>query len=190
MTDIERAKVFLRTHHFVLCRGGALLASDDSGISPMLDLIQMETDLRGSAVADKIVGRAVAMLFSKAGICEVYGEVMSRGAQQFLASRGIPHTYGTLVDAIRNRAGDGICPMEETVAGCISEEMAYPALWEKRERLRGGHDETSAFIRIGVCPGCPVGCIVEVSLVAGQAVGIAGNGCPRGVFEAQTWAKM
>ena len=139
MTDIEIAKELLARPGMtcVLCRGDAVYTSEKTGIAPMLGFLADGTELAGFSAADKIVGKAAAMLFVRAGVREVYGEVMSRAALPVLEKYGIPASFGTLTDSISNRAGNGICPMEETVAGIDSPAEAEAALRAKLARLRG-----------------------------------------------------
>ncbi len=138
MRDMERAKALLDTHTCVLCNGDAVYASQKTGISPMLDWLSDGADLRGCSAADKIVGKAAALLFVLAGVREVYGEIMSKAGLGVLRAHGIPCAYGTLTPYIINRRGDGMCPMEETVLTIDDPTAALDALLKKRETLRNG----------------------------------------------------
>ncbi len=118
MTDIEKARKALGTEQgntIALCRGEALHTSSKKGIAPMLSFIEDGVELRGFSVADMVVGRAAAMLFVKAGVCEVYAKVISKPAKRVLDTFGIPLEYGELVENIINRTGTDICPMERSV---------------------------------------------------------------------------
>ena len=123
----------------VLKRGDELLLSQQSGIRPMLDWIGEGRDLQGFDAADKIVGKAAAMLFVKAGIRAVYAAVLSRPGKEYLERHGIAVTYDTLTERIINRRGDGLCPMEETVLHIHAAEEGYAALVKKAEELRRNH---------------------------------------------------
>lgn len=138
MTDIEKAKELLRRPDMtcVLCRGDTVYTSERSGIAPMLGFLSDGIPLDGFSAADKIIGRAAAMLFVRAGVSEVYGEVMSRAALPVLGRYGIRASFGSLTDSITNRAGDGICPMEATVAEIESPVEAEAALRERLSQLR------------------------------------------------------
>ncbi len=138
MTDIELAKAHLDGHSICLCRDGEYFTDDGRGISPMIRLIEEGRDLHGYAVADIIVGKAAAMLFIKAGIHEVYGEVMSRAGYDCLQQHDIPCAYGKLTEKIINRKGDGICPMEQTVALIDDPEEGTIALQQRMMELRKG----------------------------------------------------
>lgn len=138
MTDIEIAKANLDGHSICLCRDGRFFTNDGRGISPMIRFMEEGRDLRGYAVADIIVGKAAAMLFIKAGIREVYGEVMSRAGYDLLQHHAIHCAYATLTEKIINRKGDGICPMEQTVARIDDPEEGYIALKKRLSELRKG----------------------------------------------------
>lgn len=110
--------------------------SEKTGIQPMMDWISEQVDLRGFHIADRIVGKAAAMLFVKAGIASVYAEVLSVPAKTYLESHGIPVTFQTLTQRIINRNGNGICPMEETVLHIEDAEEGYLALQQKLSELQ------------------------------------------------------
>lgn len=120
----------------VLKKGDSILSSEKTGIAPILQWIGDGLDLSGYEAADKIVGKAAAMLFAKAGVKEVYGEVMSEPARLFLKAKGIPYFYSTLTDKIINRTGNDMCPMEKTVLHMDDVEEAYAALQKTLSKLQ------------------------------------------------------
>lgn len=136
MNDVALAKSNLAGHSIALCKKGKLLTSDGRGVSPMIDFLQDGIDLSGYSVADKIVGKAAAMLFVKAGIKEVYAEILSVSGKNFLEEHGIYVGYETLAEKIINRTGDDICPMEKTVADIIDPEEGYEAIRNKLKEMR------------------------------------------------------
>jgi len=138
MTSIERAKKILKDggYTIVLCNGDELYTSSERGVKPMLDFIDSKTDLRGFCVADKVVGKAAAMLFYHAGIVEVHTDVISEPAADYLGAKGITFTYNNLVKNIINRKGDGICPMEEVTADITDTDEAILAIKKRLAELR------------------------------------------------------
>lgn len=140
MTDIEIAKARLEGHSICLCKDGKWFTDDGRGISPMLRFLSQGCDLSGYAVADLIIGKAAAMLFVKAGIREAYGKVMSQAGYDFLQKYSIPCSYGVLTEKIINRKGDGVCPMEQTVASLDDPEEGFHALKERLSELRKGEN--------------------------------------------------
>ena len=106
--------------------------SFESGIRPVIDRLNEDIYyFRGLSVADKIVGKASAMLFSLSGVKEVYAAVLSQSGKEILDKYGIDYEYGKLVDYIVNRKGDGMCPMEMTVKDIDDLKEAYEALNRK-----------------------------------------------------------
>lgn len=138
MTDIEIAKAKLNGHSICLCKDGEWFTDNGRGISPMMRFLGEGRYLNGYSVADVIVGKAAAMLFVKAGIREVYGEVMSEAGYRYLQEHHIPCAYGTLTDKIINRKGDGICPMELAVTQLDDPEEGYIALKDRLAQLQKG----------------------------------------------------
>lgn len=137
MTDLERAKELLTgTATCVLVKGDTVYSSRKSGIAPMLDYLGAGVPLHGFSAADRIVGKAAAMLFVRAGISAVYGEVMSKAGAEFLKAHGVGCSYGTLTEIIINRIGTGMCPMEQTVREIDDYHRAFGALSAKRAFLR------------------------------------------------------
>ncbi len=146
LTDFSRAKNALASGEYtcVLCRGDSLLTATARGVSPMLDWLDEGLDLRGYCGADKVVGKAAALLFVLGGIVAVYADVMSRSAISVLERHGIFYEYGIITDAIINRAGTGPCPMERTVEAIDDPAQAREAVVETRRRLRMGISSPAA----------------------------------------------
>ena len=90
--------------------GRTMYASRESGIRPLLEIIRQGTDVSGGDAADRIVGKAAALLYARMGVARVKAVVMSRSGLSVLESRGIPAQYQTLTDAIVNRRGTAPAP--------------------------------------------------------------------------------
>lgn len=135
--DIDIARSALKGHvRCARCRGGELILSEERGIRPMIDWLEADPEiLRGASVADKVVGRAAAMLMVYGGVTEVYTNLISIRALELLREYGIPCTYVNTCDAVSNRRGDGICPMERTVAPVKDPAEAYEKLKEKLKEM-------------------------------------------------------
>ena len=112
-------KLALNGHTCVVRRlGGELLTSDEHGILPPLRWLREGSDvLRGAQVADKVIGKAAALLFAYGSVRSVWAARMSEAARDFLQAAGIIIDYDELVPAILNRDGTGLCPMEQRVIG-------------------------------------------------------------------------
>ena len=110
--------------------------SKDKGIAPILKLINADENLENFSLADRIVGKAVAMLVVYSKIREVYAEVLSKKGEEVLKKHNIKYSYKTLTENIINRKGDDICPMEKTVSKIFDATLAYHALKKKVEELK------------------------------------------------------
>ena len=105
---------------------GTTLTSNDPGIKPpMRWLRENPVLLQNADVADKVIGLAAAMLFAHGGVKAVWGGIMSKAALAFLQQQGIGAEYGQLVPQIMNRAGDGLCPMEQRALACETAAEAF-----------------------------------------------------------------
>lgn len=137
---LQRAISLLdRGYTCVICDHDRVLTSRKTGIAPLLERWEAGEPLNGVSVADRIVGKAAAMLLLLMGASEVYGSVMSEPARELLTAAGVGVSYGTLVPGIVNRTGDGPCPMEQTVAALTDPAEAPAALRQKLDALRRSH---------------------------------------------------
>lgn len=114
----------------VVMRDGLIVRqASGKGVKPILGFWENEPKvLSGAQVADKIIGKAAAMLLTLADVQYIYGEVMSVAARAYLQRCGIAFSYGRCIDVISNRAGNGICPLEQSVADIEDPEEAYLVL--------------------------------------------------------------
>lgn len=128
--DLENAKALLLqdSDTCVLCRGTLTLRSRERGIAPLLTFLDSGEDTCGFSAADRVVGKAAAMLYCLLGVRRVYGRVMSVGAVKLLRKNGVEAYWDTLTEAIRNRAGTGLCPMEAATQTIDEPEDALPIL--------------------------------------------------------------
>ena len=92
--------------------GEALYTDKRHGVAPLLALYDSGASLAGGVAADRVVGRAAAYLYCLLGVAEVYALVISEMALEVLEAGGVRVRYDCLVPAIKNRTGDGFCPME------------------------------------------------------------------------------
>ena len=137
MSDIEKAKEKLaKDTTCVLVKEDKIILSKDKGIAPILKLINAGKNLENFSLADRIVGKAVAMLVVYSKIREVYAEVLSEKGEEVLKKHNIKYSYKTLTENIINRKGDDICPMEKTVSKIYDATLAYHALKKKVEELK------------------------------------------------------
>ncbi|MGI6270447.1 MAG: DUF1893 domain-containing protein [Candidatus Howiella sp.] len=114
--NLQKAKAILDEGDatcVILPAGGDAVCLSERGIAPLVHILRTSPELlRGAASADRVVGKAAAMLFAYGGVREVYAAVLSEPAAGFLDSCGILYGFEKRVPYIVNRAGDGMCPME------------------------------------------------------------------------------
>ena len=132
MKDVLKAKeLLIDDKTLVFVKGNDIVDSTLSGIKPLINFLNEGKDLSGYSLADKIVGKAQAMLAVRAGIAEIYTKVLSEAGKEVLDKYNIPYTYDVLTEQIINRKGTDICPMEKVVQNIDDIEEAYLALKDK-----------------------------------------------------------
>lgn len=128
--NLNKAKQLLSEGaSLVIVNGGGVLTYNEHGIKTLLSL--QTGSLTGAFVADKIVGKAAAMMLVRGGAIEVYAEVISRPALEVFKKHKIICLYGTVVPNIINREKTGLCPMEEAVLAVDDIKKAYGILMQK-----------------------------------------------------------
>jgi hypothetical protein len=128
-SDLEIAKKMLRDEGFslVIVKSGAVIhATREYGVIGLIKAIERHgAELNGSAVADKVAGKAAVMLCRYAKVAEVYAEVISEQGLKMLNEAGIRFEYRELVPKILNRERSDLCPFEKLVANCSNDEECY-----------------------------------------------------------------
>ena len=119
----------------VLCCDDVILTDKRRGVRPLLDLLDGNANVAGFSVADKVVGKAAAYLYCLLGVKELYAKIISQPALAVLQRNSIRVEYDRLVPAIRNRAGDGPCPMESAVWEIDDPQQALTAIQEKLAQI-------------------------------------------------------
>ena len=106
------------------------------GVQDLHQLLRTSPDtLRGAMIADKVVGKATALLYRLLGVRAVYAHIISESALEVLQAGGIEAAYETLVPYIVNRTGDGRCPMETATANLTDPALAPAAIQAKLAEL-------------------------------------------------------
>ena len=114
--DIQSLKRLVRDGYTVAASDGeSLLTSREKGIKPLIQWLDDGRCFAGFSFADKIVGRAAAMLYVRLGAARVWAQVMSSGGKRTLEEHGIVAECEVETERIINRLGTGMCPMEEAV---------------------------------------------------------------------------
>lgn len=126
----------------VIRHGTTMRSFHQRGVSDLWQLLHEEPDvLRGAFVADKVVGKGAAALMAVGGVRGLYARTISRPALDLLAAAGIPVEYETAVEHIVNRAGTGICPVEQLCADAPTPEACLPRIGEFIRRMKAQSQE-------------------------------------------------
>ena len=143
MQDLELAKKQLHDQQLTLAiaKGGQVLFQTNSHrISGFIGAIgKLGTQLNGASVADRVAGKALALLCVYAGIREVYAEVLSRKAQAVFEENKIGVQWQQLVDNVLDLNKAGVCPFEKVAADIVDPKDsfgAFKALLEKMKTCR------------------------------------------------------
>lgn len=139
MTDISgKAKALLHKENYsIVIMNGDTYTSTKKGIAPLMDILADNPSfLNGATVADKVIGRAAALLMIYGGVKEVYSDVISTHALDTFKANDILVEYGECVPYIINRTKDGMCPMENAVLDVTEPQEAYEILKNKLEMMR------------------------------------------------------
>ncbi|MGB2696459.1 MAG: DUF1893 domain-containing protein [Candidatus Zixiibacteriota bacterium] len=117
----------------ILSGSQVIFQSDEEGIAPVVNFLKtIRRDLRDFVIFDRIVGRAVALLFiylskdlSSEGrrVSKVLGVTGSERAEEVLKKHEIPFHFLKTVPYIANRKKTGPCPFEELSEGKTPEEF-------------------------------------------------------------------
>jgi len=129
MQDLEIAKKRVNEKGLALSvvkDGEIIFESVSHGISGFLEAVEK---LEGASVADRVVGKAIALLCVYANVKAVYAMTLSKRAKVVLEKHAIHHELDNLVESILDIDKVGMCPFER-----LATEISDPA--EAYERLK------------------------------------------------------
>lgn len=94
----------------------------------LLAIERLGKKMVGSAVADRIVGRAAALLCAYGEVASVFAVTTSEDGIQILRENNIPYEYEKLVSNILSYDRTDICPFEKLTTDLKNPEEAYAKL--------------------------------------------------------------
>ena len=140
--DLELAKKTLVEHGVTLAvarDGKVVFESVLRGVSGFLDAVEISDDgLRGASVADRVVGKAVALLCVFAGVKSIYAVTLGLTARRVFDDNGVYCECEGLVESILNAERTGVCVFERAVADVSDGEVAFVRLGRLRDELVKG----------------------------------------------------
>ena len=127
--DIAKSRLYKKKFTLVVVKNGKVFFETRSHrIAGFLSAIEhLGATLEGATVADKVAGKAVALLCVYAGISDVYAGVLSRKAKAVFQEYEISCEWKELVDNILDLNRNGVCPFEKAAADISDPEQAYAA---------------------------------------------------------------
>jgi hypothetical protein len=140
MQDLELAKKQLYDKDLTLViteNGQILFETDSHRISGFIRAIDtLGTQLNGASVADRVAGKALALLCVYAGIREVYAEVLSKKAKAVFEENKVAVEWKQLVDNVLDLNKTGVCPFEKAAAGISDPKDSYVAFKALQEKMK------------------------------------------------------
>ncbi len=138
MLPLEQAKSTLisSASTIAVVSNGEVFTSQERGVKPLLHLLtEKKGFLKGASVADKVIGKAAALLMVLGEIKEVHTLIISEPAIKVFEKYNIPCFYDKKVTRIVNRAGDGLCPMETLCLDVDEPKEAFTKIKEKLSKM-------------------------------------------------------
>ena len=140
MSDLETARNNLRRKGLTLAivkNGEVLFETRSHRISGFLNAVEnLGGQLVGASLADKVAGKAVALLCVYAGISAVYAETLSNKAKTVLEKKGIHTEWKELVDTILDLSRSDVCPFEKNAEKISDPKDAFKAFKALQESLK------------------------------------------------------
>lgn len=117
--------------------GEVIFSSASRGVAPLIEAVDTvgREGLEGVVTADRIVGKAAALLNVYMGAVEVHAMLISSGAKEVLWGHGVGFEFWEETDAIKMRDGVVFCPFERLVQGISDPVEAFHAIRAKLSEL-------------------------------------------------------
>jgi len=129
MQDLKLAERRLKEKNLNLViakRGKIIFGTATHSITGFLQAIkELNKELIESSVADKIVGRAAAMLCVYSKVASVFAVTISEEGIRVLEDNHVFYRFENRVPNILNENKTDICPFEKLTAGFVDPKEAY-----------------------------------------------------------------
>lgn len=114
--------------HSLVVANGDVRTFDRRGVFDLYDLLRDEPEfLKGASIADKVVGKGAAALMILGDVRELHADVISKPALDLLEkSNKVKTACGLMVPYIKDRSGQGMCPIETLCMECKEAEECLP----------------------------------------------------------------
>lgn len=129
MKDLEIAESLLKKENLnlVLVKNEQILFKSRSpGIKgPLKAVRELKGKITPSSAADRIIGRAVALLLAHLGVTRIFGETVSKEGKHVLERNDIYLRSKKIVPRITDEKAEKVCPFERLVNDIDEPEKAY-----------------------------------------------------------------
>ncbi len=125
-------------NNLMIFRGDELVfSSSGRGIAPLIEAIDTvgRENLSGVVTADRVVGKAAALLNLYMGASEVHAGVISGGAKVLLSEHGVQYQFLEDTDVVKAKDGVVFCPFEKLVWDVSDPEEAHTLIRAKLREL-------------------------------------------------------
>jgi len=113
-----------------------VFTSVERGVKPIYQALEKySNELKGSSLADKVIGKGAALLVVQAGIRELFTDILSENAKTVLENNNIIFYCNKLVPNILNRTGNDFCPVEKLTKDINEPQQALSVIKEFLENL-------------------------------------------------------
>jgi hypothetical protein len=114
----------------IVNNGQVIFETASHGISGFLEAIEKfgERGLEGASVADRITGKAIALLCIYSKVKAVYAVILSKGAKDLFEKHAVHHEWSNLVEKILDIDKAEVCPFEKLAAKISNPKEAYKML--------------------------------------------------------------
>ncbi|MFQ6086486.1 MAG: DUF1893 domain-containing protein [Candidatus Bathyarchaeia archaeon] len=130
--DLNIAKEKLKQKNLALViakKGKIIFETSSRGIGGLLRAIgELDKEMKGSSVADRIVGKAAALLCVYAGAVAVFAVTASERGVQALRDNNVLCQFENRVPYILNSKKSDVCPFEKLVINISNSKEAYEKL--------------------------------------------------------------
>ena len=129
MNDLEIAENELKTKGLTLVivkKGELIFKTKDHKIAGFLSAIEkFGRSLEDSSIADRVVGKAIALLCVYAKVKAIYAVVISTKAKKVLEQNQISHEWTSIVNEILDSETNQVCPFEMKAISMSDTEYTY-----------------------------------------------------------------
>ena len=125
--DVAKNRLYCESLTLVIVKNGKVVYETRSHrISGFLEAIDsIGEEVRDSSVADRVVGKAVALLCVYTKVKSVYAVILSRPARTIFEKHKIAYQSEELVDNVLDSNRVGVCPFEKVAVDLSSPKGAY-----------------------------------------------------------------